>query len=220
MYTYKYIRKRVKDCLNENVFKRILLCLFHKKTSIALIYLKPSLVASVSDRYVPVVGSRDRNVCVTYEPEDESYALRPNRMGTPSDIGNRVGRKERERKRYLKKNRNARTSLRQKYWMTRHALFRAHRSPVLVLFSSFVSLSSSSSIHPFACHVFYEMPGFLWPFCSRPRRTARRERDCITRSRKSFAKLSRMKASEKLCCLWRIDKRRDEKKICEVSRLN
>lgn len=48
---------------------------------------------------------------------------------------------KRERRRYLKKKPlRAHTSLRQKYWMTRHAPFRAHRSPVLVLFPSFVSL--------------------------------------------------------------------------------
>lgn len=54
-------------------------------------------------------------------------------------------------------------------------------------------------------------------FCPR-RRMARRERDCITAAR-SFAKLRCEETGEKLCCLWRIDKRSTRQRknaVCEV----
>lgn len=69
-------------------------------------------------------------------------------------------RSKREREKEIcKKNRNAYTSLRQKYWMTRHALFCAHRSRSSFCFPLLFP-SSSSLVHPFARDVFYERLDF------------------------------------------------------------
>jgi len=137
-----------------------------QKTSIALIWNRSWPRASRT--YVsPLLVPGTKMYALPTEPVDKSYALCPRRIA-PRDIGNRVGRKRRKIR-----EKPQRTSSRQKYWMTRHALFCGHRSrfcfsPPLIPFISF--------------RYILRTPGFQPTFCfALERRTTRRERDCITR---------------------------------------
>jgi len=148
-----------------------------QKTSIALIHLKPSLAGSVSDLCVPVVGSRDQNVCVTYGTGGWKLCALP----TPH-------RAERYREwSWSKKKEDTRKTA--THIIPPEILDDAPRT-LLRPSKPLLFLPSSRPFHLFSMYFTNAWLSADVLFCPR-RRTTRRERDCITAAR-SFAKLRRM----------------------------
>lgn len=174
----------------------------------------------------PLLVPGTENVCVSYEPEDESYAFRPRRAVHPRDIGNGVGRQETEKERYVKTRMKKRAA--------------THIVPPEILDDAPRTLRRPSKhSHPATllfCSFFFSPSFSLFPrdvFCSwisavclpsTPSGATRKRlyhgRENLSSKLRAERRAPAGEASEKLSCLWRIDKRwmRRRKKYAPCTR--